>query len=329
MSQSAVSTWYYVRNPFDNVTKNSYKRMVLLSRDTHDKLLQRSSDPDILPLYNTYLPKYQAFNQTYTQLQSNWGMYQAATLRTENLFLELSRKSKRWEAMVMVQYDDRSAEYLSLFPNNKIPFQSGAYDMRLEALSTLELSLGNYADLSAVLAEVTLFRADIEAARTKQQGYEQNDSQLRLDLEHQRADLAIALQRLLGGLLYLYAHDPAQIETFFELQYLQSPAPKQDPDKPTRTVQANSRSTASSEPLNEGTLVELENVGNVPLGFFVSNDENAATPAVVSTLPPGEAQTYTLEELSDGTPNPRYLMVVNTQNEQGRYKASVETPQLE
>ena len=61
----------------------------------------------------------------------------------------------------------------------------------------------------------------------------------------------------------------------------------------------------------------------------MSNDENAATPADLSTLPPGETHVYTLEELSDGNPNPRYLMVVNMQNEQGRYKASVEVPPSE
>ena len=303
--------------------------MVLLSRDTHDKLLRRSSTPAILALYNMYLPLYTAFNQTYTQMQSNWGMYQAATLNNENLFLELRRKAKRWEAMVLVQYDDQSAEYLSLFPSNKMPFHSGPYDMRLEVLSTLEISLGNYPALAAVLAEVSAFKTNIESTRTKQQGYEQNDRQLRLNLEHSRIELAIALHRVLGGLLQLYAHDPAQIETFFELQYLQSPTPKQNPDNPARIVQGNSRSTVSNTALSQGTLFQLDNVGNVTLGFFVSNDENAATPADLSTLPPGETQVYTLEELSDGNPNPRYLMVVNMQNEQGRYKASVEVPPSE
>ncbi len=324
MSYVLMAGWYYLRNPFDNVSKNNMRRLVALLRDHHDKLFMRSTDPDIAPLYALLLPNYEQFMSRYAEVQTNWGYYQSETLVVKNLFADLTRKLRRWEAMVITEYDVDTPQYLALLPANKSGLHIGGYDVRLEMLRSFEDALSRYPNLSAIRTEVSDFRVLIEKARTGQQGYEHKDQHLRQELERSRIDTVIAMHRILGHLIALYAHDPARIETFFELTYLQSPAPKNNSSSPTLLVQANSRSKVVEKNLTDNTVFELSNLSDITLGFFVTNDENAATPADITLLSPKEAQTYSLADLSDNSPNPRYLLVVNMHNEVARYKATVE-----
>lgn len=325
MANVLAAIWFYLRNPFDNVTKSNFKRMVQLSRDLHDKLFKQSGDLDIQPLYNLLLPQYVSFNKLYAQVQNNWALYQASTLSVENLFAELNRKIKRWEAWILTEFDDSSPEYLSLLPNYKAPFQSGPYDIRLQMLAAFEMGLAAYPQLGNVLLDVQQFRINIEATRTKQQGFEQNDAELRQSLEGARIDLAVAMHRILGGLIQLYAHNTAHIETFFELRYLQAPTPKNNSNNPMLTVSGNSRSVAIETKFNDNNTIQLSNTGKVTLGFFITNNENAATPNDLTLLSPNESQTYSLPDLSDGLPEPRFLMVVNLNSEIGKYQFEIGT----
>lgn len=318
---SITSSWPYLRNMFDNVTKNNYKRMVSMARDLHDKLLRQNADEAILVLYNLMLAAFLAFNKSFVAVSNNWALYQSNTLTVENLFKELARKAKRWEAWVLTEFDDDSSEYLSLMPNGRTIFNKGPYEMRLKSVATLETALGAYPTLNTVLLDVQQFRLDIESARTTQQGFEQNDKQLRQDLEHARIDLAVAMHRVFGGLIQLYAHDTAHIETFFDMRYLQSTTAKRDRKAAVRTVSANSRSKVLEQDFTNDVTLQISNVGNNSLGFFITNDENAATPNDITLLNPQESQSYTLSDLSDGTTNPRFLMVVNMNEEIGRYQA--------
>ncbi len=61
----AQPTWSYLQNPFDNVTKSSYKLMYLMATDHFDKLLARRSDAIINELYEFGKPSFEAFITQY------------------------------------------------------------------------------------------------------------------------------------------------------------------------------------------------------------------------------------------------------------------------
>ncbi len=67
---SITSSWLYLRNMFDNVTKNNYKRMVSMARDLHDKLLRQNADAAILVLYNLMLAEFTLFNKCFVAVSS-------------------------------------------------------------------------------------------------------------------------------------------------------------------------------------------------------------------------------------------------------------------
>ena len=61
-------SYLYFRNFFNNATKGSFKRMLILSRDHHDKLKQRAAiNPVFIGLYEDFLPAFTAFETTLTQ----------------------------------------------------------------------------------------------------------------------------------------------------------------------------------------------------------------------------------------------------------------------
>ena len=124
-SHMAQSTWSYLQNPFDNVTKSSYKLMYLMSTDHFDKLLARKSDTTINELYSFGKPSFDAFITQYRKSGSDDANYQMYTLRFEQLILDLmSTLARRWDIQIQNVYDTITPEYKSLLPNGRSPFQS-------------------------------------------------------------------------------------------------------------------------------------------------------------------------------------------------------------
>ena len=97
--------------------------------------------------------------------------------------------------------------------------------MRINAVGLLAQSLADFPALATVRAEVEAFHQDLTAARTEQQGFEGGLAELRAKLEDARLELAAAMFRTFGFLIYLYEGDPDRVSRYFELQYLRSPQP--------------------------------------------------------------------------------------------------------
>lgn len=323
--------WFYLRNVFNNVTSSNNKRMLSLSRDHRDKLFQQSAtDPEIEELYLLMQPAYVAFKDQYAKVNNNFALYNSATKQVEILASELNKNIKTWDINIQNVFADDTVEYKGILPNGRKFFQSGTYDQRMSALDQLILALQAYPanpSLSAVLTLVQTFSTNFQEARSKQQGYEGDDSLFRNQLEVTRERLAVVMHRILGKLIFLYADTPATIEAYYELHYLRA-APPSATSAATVDIAANSRLQAMSGIYTQDDEFELANAGTTPLGFFITENELVATPDDLTVMQPGAKQTYTLSELSDGTPS-RMLIVVNINNVKGRFRAAlVQQPAL-
>ena len=311
--------WFYLRNVFNNVTSSNYKRMLSLSADHKAKLQQDSAtNPAINTLYLLLLPAFNAYTEKYAEVTSNYGQYRGATSTVETLASELNKQIKNWDIKILNVYDDSTPEYLALMQNGRKPFQSGTYEQRLNAVKALAISLAIYPSLSAVLPLVVAFRDDFEEARNIQQGLEHNDKMLRQELEQAREALAIVMHQIFGHLIALYAATPGIIESYYELQYLKAPAPKENLNPPLN-INANSRQQAMEGLFVSTDNFELENPGDTDLGYFVTETDLAATPNDIVFLQPKTKQVFTLAELSDRT-TPRKLIVVNLTDKNGQFR---------
>lgn len=307
-------SWFYLQNPFDNVTKNSFKRMLIMATDHHDKLLNASvNSAQLQAIYQQFLPAFQTFKQTYMQTFAAGAVYQGNTQMVETLFAELSsKKIKQWDIQIQNVFLDDTPQYKMLLPTNRIPFQSGTYEGRTQAVQVLETNLAMFPQLSAVMTDVSDFRQKIEQARTIQQGYEkQNDDLVKL-VEQHRTELAQMMHFVFGSLIAIYYQQPWQVETFYELKYLRTTSSNATaPNLQTQNVPANSRVSVGNGKLLASNNLTLKNTGTTPLVFFTSNDINATLPIDAMVLQPNESQTAFADELSDGN-GFSWLIVVNS-----------------
>lgn len=314
-----VSTWSYLRNPFDNVTKSSFRLMILMAKDHLDKLNGNAGDPDIAMIISFVKPKYDSFMQAFNNVQLNNSTYRSKTMQMEQLLIELSsKKARQWDIAIQGQYLDDTAEYLDILPNNRSPFQKGAYDERVNAVNILAQKLANYPNLSALQLDVQNFFQLLTNTRTTQQGFEYQDAQLRMQVEISRKELATVLHKSFAYLIYKYVEDVQQVENYFELQYLRaSTANNGSITYQTFTIPANGKVIAFANKAISGKFVSIKNSGLDTLTFFVTNDITAVSSAAEMSLQSGETEDNLPAELlaEDNNAMGNLLIVNRTGND--------------
>ncbi|MGL4364810.1 MAG: hypothetical protein ACRCSB_06365, partial [Bacteroidales bacterium] len=313
-----------LRNTFNNVTKNNYKRMLLMARDHHDKLKGFAAiDTTISTLYQQFLPAYTTFSMLYDKVNSNYSMYRGYTQQFENIIEELrSTLIRKWDTLIQVEYDQPTPQYTMLLPNGRAVFQTGAYELRLSAVNQLYTNLVaiNNPNLANLITTIDTWRNTAQAARSQQQYIEAEDKNLRGQLEDARAELAIEMYGVFFGLAAYYYRTPDKVENFYELKYLQSSNSSQKPtNNPTEIViDSNTQKTALTGDYTSTDTFKVENKGDALLQVWISNNENSTIPIDVATVDKGINTHFFANELSDGTNPMNYLIVANGDTQQGK-----------
>lgn len=313
-----------LRNTFNNVTKNNYKRMLLMGRDHTDKLKGFAAiDATINGFYQQILPAYTTFSMIYDKVNSNYAMYQGHTQQFENIIEELrSTLIRKWDTLIQVEYDQPTPQYTMLLPNGRAVFQIGAYELRLSAVNQLynNLVVLNNPNLMNLVTMIDTWRTTAQAARSQQQYVEAEDKNLRGQLENARAELAVEMYGVFFGLAAYYYKTPNKVEHFYELKYLQSPnaSPKPANNATEITVDSNTQKTALTGDYTSTDTFKIENKGDALLQVWISNNENSAIPNDVASVAKGVTTNFFADELSDGTNPMKYMIVANGDAQQGK-----------
>lgn len=299
--------WHFLINTFLVVTEKSTKLMMILSPDHRARLQAESADPDILAMLNLFIPIDNALAEAYEAWVSATGFYRGATLAFENLLTELSdAKLDQWIPQVQVIYSDNTPEYLTLFPNGRAPFTSGAYDIRINTVKALGDNLTAYPALAATKTNVDNFHTSLLSKRADQQEKEQDVRVTSDMLEIERVNTGIAMYANLGGLMKKYAATPAQIDRFFDLPLIQNP-PK---DKNTFPVIVAGGDTANiiDGGFTDTTQFKLFNTGDTAGRFFTSTSATGTSGTGIE-LAPNTSTTVVATALGD--PGNTFLNVTN------------------
>ena len=305
--------WSYLENPFASLAKRSQKQFLLFTRDHRDKLQQWQADPDIAPLFQRVQNTYSNFEQKYADLNAVTGMYRTKTRVFENLIQELSaRKIKSWDVQVQVVYSDETPEYAGIFPNRRGPFQGAAYDLRINSLMSLVNILGNYPLLTNVQTDVQTFLAQIQQARTEQQGLENNEQVLRSELVDNINKLASEMYFVYAMLMAKYYIQIERVENFYELKYLRSGSQSSDNQGINYEAAPNNRVNLYKDELTVDSYLVIKNTGVVPITVYTSNDPNAAMPIDAIIIQPNDTLNgIYAEALTDGNGYSGLIVVNN------------------
>jgi hypothetical protein len=281
-------SWRYSTNQFDNSTKNSKKRMKIISTDHDGKLMERQGEPGIGDLYAFYHPLHEGYINKYSDWMVMRASYKGSSLVIRNLFGELSSSRIRtWDVTIQGFYPLNTQRYVELLPNRRKPFQNGGYEQRSAAVQALVQAIGTDDNLHTLKEDVIAFRTSVDDARNAQQGKEGMVDELSLQLEARRIACAEALFRNLGDLMHIYYQDPSHIAAFFDLDNLRRTSrEEEEPEVPTVYTLPCLQYVNAEVTFNDDTRLGFYNSGQVPVTIFTGG-ETPEVPADAFVLQQG------------------------------------------
>lgn len=218
------SNWLYLGNPFESQTRNSFKKMSMLGKDHVDKLTAAAPSHELFQaMLDRTKPQYDQYATKYVEMFSNSGTYEGNTQIVKGLFEELTRKHiKRWDIEIQMEYMDGTPEYKMIFPDGKSAFQKGGYEARIREVQSLAARMQDFSVLDEIRIKVEDFATKLKEARTKQQGYEYNESRISDELEELRIKLAKVMHANFGLLIDHYVDNTEHVLNFYDVQYLKT-----------------------------------------------------------------------------------------------------------
>ena len=325
ISMQNTSEWSLLRNTFDNVSKFNYKRALLMGSDHDDKLSgEAQANPDLLPFYQQFHNAFYAFEKAYQAVNSNFSLYQGHTMQVENTFGELmSTLARKWDVMVQIEYDQNSPEYKMLLADGRKPFQSGAYDLRINAVASFLYNISNNtsADFTNLESSVNTWLLNTQTLRTQQQQTEARDKTLRQDLENARQNMTNTMHTVFFKLCAYYSNlnNLVKVESFYELKYFRATPTKNTGATGTTATNAltllpNEQKVLLKGSFTENDVFEIKNTGNGTLMFWLANSETAPMPVDAFNLSAGDSGTPDGIELGDGSNTFTHLLVKNIES---------------
>lgn len=318
----------YFLNPFRSTTDGSAKRALLMGRDHRDKLAQfLLLDATLLAVYAFINEAFSAFEDAYSELHSNEAFYQGNTQLFESTIIELSgTKIKQWDVQIQNVFMNDTPQYTMLLPQNRKPFQKGAYELRIDALASLSKSLVRFPELSTIKDDVDVFLKKIYDIRSNQQKVEAVDSLLRQNVETTRIELAFQMHRAFGYLLYMHYKNPSEISRYYEMKYLQTPTATTNAvvKYDVYSINADSQLSVYNGELSLRSFISFKNTGITALKIFTSATPTSPTPADATLIAPSKTYSFYANEESTDQIGYKYLIVVNETDSKGKFEVHKE-----
>jgi hypothetical protein len=311
--------WQYIQNPFDNSTKDNYKKFFEISQHHLNALNTRIGDAFFDALIADYLPKHNGYRDLYNLHQTSEGTQKGKTATFEQLLdTESSTKIREWDIAIQGVHAQGSGRYIELLPNRRKPFQSGTRDERVNAVRNLSLAIGTDAALAAVKTDVDAFYGELTLARSTQQTTITATSEFSEDLEDARVVGAQGMYKNLGALMNKYYNDTDAIVPFFDLEKIRTHEQVQF----IGSVIANSTLNIFKRTVEGTQKVRIINTGTVALTFCFANEKNDVCALPSITVAPGEEEIVDASLLGN-VPGSKFFNVTNNAAVEGDYEVTL------
>jgi len=287
--------------------------MLSLITDHESKLKAKESDADIQAIIERTTNVKNELSAKFNSWKSAKGIREGETLRFGNLMNELNtEKIPRWEAMVRIEYPERSADFKIIFPDGRSTFRQGNYETRIAKVGALAETLVNYELLTSAQAEVDAFYKELLAARDVQQQKEQLTASTSGELDKARIAAGEIMYANLGYLMNLYYQNPETIEGFYELENIRTHEGKSSPEPHVISIEPNSTSDAGIE-FDENDVFRFNNFGDVTLYAFSAATPDASCPENAIVIEADSEKSCLASELGDADND--YILLTNKNTE--------------
>jgi hypothetical protein len=236
-----MEDWKYAQNTFAAITEGSYKLMNILISDHATRLATGGADADFTAMTTrTALPK-STWDAAYSAWISSKATYKGRTQLWEAKLADLSTlRIKQWDIAIQGVFLEGTGEYTILLPNGRGPFQTGAYDLRLAEVKSLQNRLLAVTPavpaLTTLAATVGTYHTEMKTLRDNQQTAEQSVDNAAANLELLRLTLAALMYKNLGRLMEKFSDSPVRIEDYYDMSYIRDGAAAPPEDVPPPVV---------------------------------------------------------------------------------------------
>lgn len=240
MANQSNLDWQYLNNQIANALADSYSDTNIFTTDHLSKLRNMAGDADIDRLVVRTEAAYADFQAAYTTWQKSTAYWKGATSRVDTaLDAMLTAKIPRWDILVQVEYEQGSAEYMTIFPNGRTAFRDVGKDSKIQLLGTLASILGDYPLLAAVQADASVYYTNVSGLRDAQQQREQNVRDSSTNLRETQTELFTILYQNLGALIDKYGRRLEEILNFFDVAMIRTTGRKRIADETAKIAAAD------------------------------------------------------------------------------------------
>lgn len=299
--------WNHTVNPILTATEESYSLTLTISTFHFDALASKQTDPFFGPLFTAYTPIHAAYKAAYANWITQEGSQTGKTLNLTQLLKLLSgTKVRNWDIAIQGIHPHDTPAYKSILSNNRIPFQHGTQDERINAVKSLSQALIGIAALATTKTDVDSFYTQIDAANNAQKASKTSTNSLSNAVETARINMCTAQFANLGALINRFAATPKVIDDYFDLKNMRRAAQVHF----TGHIKPQLVHTIMKHTFGITDEVTLENKGTTDLLFYLAPTKDALHKTDTITLHPGEQQTMLASAL--GLLTDTHLMVYNT-----------------
>ncbi len=299
--------WIYLTNPIITATQDSNVLGIRISNFHDGALFNNSGNPFIAGFYATYHPINVAYGTAFSTHKSKAAAQISSTNAFNLLITQLGfEKINALDAAISVVRPKGSSGYLALLPHGHNPFQTGTQEERIQALVTLSISIGTDTALADVKTAVDDFTLLLKNADTAQKSAFNAVMIAANALETARIAMANEQYANLGALMRQFKTNPSLAASYFDLVSIR----KGKQIFYQNSVKKNSKKLIVQRTLLPDAELELSNIGDTVLRFYLASTKTGIISAVFIELVPTEVKTVTAAELGN-VRDDHFLMVFN------------------
>jgi len=215
--------WSFIINPILAATEDSYPKARIISTVQDSALFATTGVPFITAMQVSYHPIHLNYLAKHDAFIAQGGSQESETLSVKQYLQLLSNsKIRQWDVAIQNVYPLGSKRYKELFPNHRIPFQSGKQSDRIAAVSALNIAIGSDTEIVPTKDDVELFFTQMNAKYSGQQGSIHHTSVVKQQLEAARVAMAEAQFGNLGTFIHEYKATPELLLPYFDVKNIRS-----------------------------------------------------------------------------------------------------------
>jgi hypothetical protein len=311
--------WSASRNPLISCTKRNNRKMDAISTDLDAKLFSKSADPLFTPIYNAYHPVYQTFHKSYVDYKTAISEWHGSTAVIEGFWKDVSSKLiDKWDTSVKGVYEKGSDKHKLLFPKGHEIFRVGPYQERISNIESFQSLLATDPTLAASATMVQTFLTEYAAAFNVHTANKLKVKDLSDELKVNNKACAVAMFKVLGSLIVMFAETPEKIENYFLIDEIMKSTPKDEGGLSDEkfVIVPGGQTVEAGIPFKDTTKIKVYNPGTEILYLFtMATNDGSNIPETAHMLIPEDEEViemYTLGEAGN-----RYFFIGNKETDEG------------